>query len=466
MGLVREQYETGGSSIAANGLEEFGRLEWGSAGIRVLGTVHEKQRRPNFVSDKEGRDFQVYVGGFPDGTAFVLEAERCERLVVGTAGGDSGTEQVGVRDQVHSHQSTVAVSGDTNTVWISDSEAHGFVDCGLSIGNELVEVGIVSFLWITDDGEGSAIDNRVTSEKQKPVLSQLRKGLLRSGHLTSGRGIGIVERISVKNCRHARAFLIAGRRVEREGEVKSVGALVLDETLLDGAYGRRGIGNVRDRRAGRGEHCFSVGWIDLVFEGALECVGWIGGRLMPRQKRLRIGSGKGEELFIARLLGPEKTFGLLAREIEAIEEGAVAVRGGALSAHIDRITFLADYPGTVRELAVHRRAGVFVQLVGGEIPKEAWSLLRIVDIDSEGFPPVAVLVVLGEQSELGLLTPVVSGEALLGTADFDWRRIEGRPGNHDFVAIGNIDVPVAAVEGFGPNEGGGIGGAPIKITWT
>ena len=128
-------------------------------------------------------------------------------------------------------------------------EPHRLIHCGFRIGDELVQIGVVGFLGITDDGECSVVDDGVAREQQQSVLPQLGERLLRACNLAGCRSIGVVERIGIKNRGDARAFLIAGRRVERERQVQTVRALVLDQPLLDRAHLGRGIGNVGDRDA-------------------------------------------------------------------------------------------------------------------------------------------------------------------------------------------------------------------------
>ena len=101
-------------------------------------------------------------------------------------------------------------------------------------------------------GNDSVVDDRVAGQQQQPVLPQPREGLLGAGNLAGRCRIGVVERIGIQDRGHARAFLIAGRRVERERQVEPVGALVFDQTLLDLAHDRRRIGNVRERGRARG----------------------------------------------------------------------------------------------------------------------------------------------------------------------------------------------------------------------
>jgi len=61
------------------------------------------------------------------------------------------------------------VSGHAYAIGISDSNANSFIDSSLCIGDELVLIGIVGFLRITDDGERSVVDNRIAGKKQNFV---------------------------------------------------------------------------------------------------------------------------------------------------------------------------------------------------------------------------------------------------------------------------------------------------------
>ena len=136
-----------------------------------------------------------------------------------------------------------------------------FIDSSFGIGDELLEVGVVGFLGITDDRKRRIVDDGVTGEEQKSVLAEAREGFLRTGNLASFRGVGVVERISIENGGNAGAFLIVGWRVEGEGEVESVGAFVFDEALFDGADFGRGVRNVSDRDGGGSEDGFAGGGV-------------------------------------------------------------------------------------------------------------------------------------------------------------------------------------------------------------
>ena len=125
---------------------------------------------------------------------------------------------------------------------VDHTEPHALIDSGLGIGDELLEVGVVGFLGITDDRERSVVDDGITGEQEKAILAQAGEGLLGADNLAGNRGLGVIERISMKNGGEARALLVAGWSVKGEGQVQTVGALVGDEALLDGALREWGPG--------------------------------------------------------------------------------------------------------------------------------------------------------------------------------------------------------------------------------
>ena len=63
-----------------------------------------------------------------------------------------------------------AVTGDTDAVRVDHTETDADIDRGLGIGDELLEVGVVGFLGITDDRERSVVDDGVTGEREKAIL--------------------------------------------------------------------------------------------------------------------------------------------------------------------------------------------------------------------------------------------------------------------------------------------------------
>ena len=48
--------------------------------------------------------------------------------------------------QVHGHERAVAVPGDADAVRIGHAQAHGLIDRGLGVGDELLEIRVVGFL--------------------------------------------------------------------------------------------------------------------------------------------------------------------------------------------------------------------------------------------------------------------------------------------------------------------------------
>ena len=145
-------------------------------------------------------------------------------------------------------------------------------------------------------------------------------------NLAGLRSVGIVERIGVKNGGNARALLIAGRRVERERQVKPVGALVLDQALLDRPHLRRRIGNVGDRRRWLKQSAASpAGAATRFSQRSRKSVRRIGRRLMPGEKRSCVRPGEGKKSLVGSLIAAKQAFGFQRLEIEPIEEGPIPV---------------------------------------------------------------------------------------------------------------------------------------------
>src|SRR5271165_1111388 len=110
-------------------------------------------------------------------------------------------------DEIHGHQGAVAVTGDTDAVGVDHTEEHALIDSGLGIGDELLEVGVVGFLGITDDRERSVVDDGITGEQEKAILAQAGEGFLGTDNLGGNRGLSVIERISIKNGWEPRALL-------------------------------------------------------------------------------------------------------------------------------------------------------------------------------------------------------------------------------------------------------------------
>ena len=50
-------------------------------------------------------------------------------------------------DEIRGHQGAVAVTGTTDALGVGNAESHAFVDSGLGVGDKLIHVVIVGFLW-------------------------------------------------------------------------------------------------------------------------------------------------------------------------------------------------------------------------------------------------------------------------------------------------------------------------------
>ena len=128
-------------------------------------------------------------------------------------------------DEIHGHHGAVAVTGDTDAVRVDNTEAHALIDSGPGISDELLEVGVVGFPGITDDRERSVVDDGITGEQEKAILAQAGEGFLGADNLAGNRGLGVIERISIKNGGEPRALLVTGWSVKGEGQVQTVARL-------------------------------------------------------------------------------------------------------------------------------------------------------------------------------------------------------------------------------------------------
>jgi hypothetical protein len=86
MRFVREHDQAGGTAIAANCLEELVSLQWRSARIGILRTVHDEERGFQFVGEKKWGHFQIDIRRLPNRAPLVLETEGRERFVNGATG--------------------------------------------------------------------------------------------------------------------------------------------------------------------------------------------------------------------------------------------------------------------------------------------------------------------------------------------------------------------------------------------
>src|SRR5262249_46712465 len=157
--------------------------------------------------------------------------------------------------------------------------------------------------------------------------------------------------------------------------------------------GRRQIRNVCDGGNGRIIDGFSRRRIDLTAKRALEDVGWLTWRLTPGEECLAIRAGEGQESLVGSFVRAEQALGLLAGEIELIEEWTVPFGRSTVAPEVDGVAFLDDDAGSVGKYAPHRIARVLVKLVGRKIPQQTRLLLGIIDVDDKRLSPALVMVV-------------------------------------------------------------------------
>ncbi len=148
------------SAVTANGgIETFG-LDRKRAGIIVCFAMNQKNWRFDFVGIPERRHFRVYVGRFPERTALRLETERCERAVISAALGDGSMKQRRMGQQISRHKSAVTVPEHANAIAISDAHLNCFIDSGLRIHPQLLDICIVDRIGVADDRHSRIIQQR------------------------------------------------------------------------------------------------------------------------------------------------------------------------------------------------------------------------------------------------------------------------------------------------------------------
>ena len=368
-------------------------------------------------------------------------------------------------DQVRRHQRAVAVAGDADAIAIDDARADGLVDRRLRVVDELLEVRVVGLLRIADDRERRVVDDRVAGEKQQAVVVEARELLLRAADLAGRRRARVVERVRVEDRRDARALLVAGRREQRERELRAVLALVLDEALLDRAHRGRGIREVRDgarRRSDRGLARFRRR--ERLAERAEHRVRRIRRRLVPRQERRgRSASANVRKYSSAVFSLRNRRSDLRVFRSKRSRNGRSPSGDAPSPREEDRVAVLPHDPLPVGQRAVDRLAGVLVALVARQSQRRR----GLAAGSSTSTRNVRCQCLFSSYSWSSATPrrsrPVEADEALLGARDLGGRAGERRRQHHDLVARGNVDVPVAAVERLGPDERRGLGRAPLEV---
>ncbi len=148
--LQWQDHQAGDPAVAANRLEQPLGLDRERARVRVVGAVHQQDRRADPVRVPERGDPVVNFGHFPVAAPLGLEPERSQRPVVGTASRDARDEQVGVREQVGGHEGAVAVTADGHPRRIGDTGFGERLDVRCRCRRDLLDVAVVLRLRITD----------------------------------------------------------------------------------------------------------------------------------------------------------------------------------------------------------------------------------------------------------------------------------------------------------------------------
>ena len=181
--------------------------------------MDQQDRLVDLVGVHERRDLEVRLRRLPQRSPLALEAEGADGVVVGPAASDAGTEEIRVSQESRGHQCAVTVPDDAHALRIGHADLHRLGDGGLSVGDELLDKRVVGRVRIADDRHGSAFQHRVSvqEKEQGSRPGELGERPVRTGHLSRGAGIGVLERIGFEHGRQARSVLVPRWQVEGEG---------------------------------------------------------------------------------------------------------------------------------------------------------------------------------------------------------------------------------------------------------
>ena len=190
----------------------------------------KQDRLVDLLRHHERRHAHVDLRRLPNGAPLALEAERGKRPVVGAAARDPGAEKVGMCQQISGHKGAIAVATHPDPGWIDHTHFGRFIDGGFGRGHNLRDIGVVHRLGIAHHGHGGVVQNRVTAQQEEQMRHAANGGeaIGGAGHLAGGFRIVILTRISPYDGRQARARLIAGRQIQREGERHAIRARISD----------------------------------------------------------------------------------------------------------------------------------------------------------------------------------------------------------------------------------------------
>ncbi len=197
-------------------------------------SMRHEDRLVDAVRVHEGRHPQVDVPSLPERALLVLEAERGERAVVGTAARDAGAEQVGMGQQVRRHERAVTVTAHPDPIGIGDAGVdHGFHG-GAGVHHQLLHIVVVRRV-AADDRHFRVVEHGIPLRQEEEVRGPPDdvEAVGRRRHLARrGRGSEL-RRVGPHHDGEASAGRVAGRKIERARQGHAVFARVCDEALLD-----------------------------------------------------------------------------------------------------------------------------------------------------------------------------------------------------------------------------------------
>jgi hypothetical protein len=466
--LVRKEDETRRRALALErGVEAFA-LDGKGAGVVVGFAVDEQERVFDFIGEIERRHGGVDCGGLPERAGLRLEAVGGERAVVSAAAGDAGAEEPRVGEEVGGHERAVAVAADRDAFRVGDAAAGEFVDGGLGVGDELVDVGVVRrFSLLADDGHGGIVEDGVTGEEEgEGALHAEAHEFFRGaagGDLFGGRGGEKLAGVGPQQ-RRQRALVgrVAGREIERAGEADAVGALVADEFLFHAGELGIGVGERGDGRERAG------------LEGADKIVFGFGEGLALREGAGEGGVGEGDELLIGGRGRAPEAARLFGDEVVFVEERAVAVGRGAeaVEKNLGAVGAALEDEAAGGVAGGDGAAGVGVTVLRGALGEQFAFAAGRAGGDAPGAQEAGALPALGDERE-GVVAPGDGGdaefEALLLDRRAGERGGEGEPGvalaggtgrGLGFLGGGGAAAGAGAFERLDPGERGGMVGAP------
>ncbi len=222
MVLVRQDHQPSRPAGALDRLEQPLRLDREGAGVGVVGSVHEQDRRADLVRVTERRDLVVDPGRFPEAAPLGLEAERRQGAVVGAAAGDPGGEEVRMRQQVRRHEGAVAVAGHGHPGRVDHAEFGEPADMRCRGRADLLDVGVILGLGVADHRHGGIRQHGEPAQHEPGWVGGRQPGepLAAAAYLTGRIGVAEVLRIRPQHERQPAIALgvVAGGQVQQPGQ--------------------------------------------------------------------------------------------------------------------------------------------------------------------------------------------------------------------------------------------------------